>query len=108
MTFFSAARQRFKKATLILSIAMMVMLSLSACGADPQTQQNANTSKVQLDKLIAHAQNIGVPGTMLAPILQQEAQLSNTNAPLTLFNGQPATDYYANLTQRYQILELQI
>src|SRR5438552_8304835 len=108
MTFFSVARQRFKKATLILSITMMAMLSLSACGADPQTQQNANASKVQLDKLIAHAQSIGVPGTMLAPILQQEAQLSKTNAPLTLFNGQPATDYYANLTQRYQILGLQI
>ncbi|HLQ28925.1 MAG TPA: L,D-transpeptidase, partial [Ktedonobacteraceae bacterium] len=91
-----------------ISIAMLVMLLLSACGGDPQTQQKADASKSDLDNLIAHAQNIGVPDTMLKPILQQEVQITNTNAPLTVFNGQPATDYYSNLAQRYQMLAVQV
>jgi hypothetical protein len=84
------------------------MLLLSACGGNPQTQQSADASKVALDGLIAHAQGIGVPDTMLKPILQQEVQISNTHAPITVFNGQPATDYYSNLSQRYQMLAVQV
>src|SRR6266704_3375092 len=38
----------------------------------------------------------------------QEAQLSSTSAPITLFSDQPATDYYANLTRRYQMLAIQV
>jgi len=64
---------------------MLVTLLLSACGGDPQTQQRANLSKTDLDRLISQAQGIGVPSTMLAPITQQEAQISNTSAPLTIF-----------------------
>jgi len=45
---------------------------------------------------------------MLKPILQQEVQITNTNAPLTVFNGQPATDYYSNLAQRYRLLAIQV
>jgi len=87
---------------------MLVTLLLSACGGDPQTQQQANKSKADLNNLISHAQSIGVPDAMLKPIIQQEDQLSNTNAPITIFSGQPATDYYSNLTQRYQFLAVQV
>jgi len=89
-------------------MVMLVTLLLSACGGDPQTQQQANKSKADLDNLISHAQSIGVPDAMLKPIIQQEDQLSNTNAPITVFSGQPATDYYSNLTQRYQFLAVQV
>ncbi len=108
MIFFTASRRHIKHGLLSISIAMLVMLLLSACGGDPQTQQKADASKSDLDNLIAHAQTIGVPDTMLKPILQQEVQITNTNAPLTVFNGQPATDYYSNLAQRYQMLAVQV
>ncbi len=108
MTFFIAARKRFKNSVLTISIVMLVTLLLSACGGDPQTQQRANLSKTDLDRLISQAQGIGVPSTMLAPITQQEAQISNTSAPLTIFSGQPATDYYSNVAQRFQMLSIQV
>jgi len=84
------------------------MLLLSACNGDPQAQQTAIQSKAHLDSLLAHAQNIGIPNDMLQPIIYQEAQLSTTNAPIGVFTDQPATSYYSNLTQRYQILTVQL
>src|SRR5437763_11628724 len=106
MTFFTWGR--VKNSILIVCMVMLVTLLLSACGGDPQTQQQANKSKADLDNLISHAQSIGVADAMLKPIIQQENQLSNTNAPITVFSGQPATDYYSNLTQRYQFLAVQV
>lgn len=102
------ARRLSKKSIIAISLALLAMLLLSACGGNPQTQQKANQSKTKLDSLIAHAQSIGVPAATLQPVLVQEAQLSSTSAPITLFNDQPATDYYANLTQRYQTLAIQV
>jgi hypothetical protein len=100
--------QRINKATITISIALLVMLLLSACGGNPQTQLKANQNKIQLDTLLAHAQSIGVPGPMLQPILNQEAQLSATNAPISVFNDQPATNYYTNLSQRYAMLTIEV
>jgi len=102
------ARRHSKRSIIVISVALLAMLLLSACGGNPQTQQKANQSKTQLDSLIAHAQSIGVPAATLQPILVQEAQLSSTSAPITLISDQPATDYYANLTQRYQMLTIQL
>ena len=45
---------------------------------------------------------------MLQPIQQEETQLSQTKAPLSLFSDQNATDYYANLARRYQVLAVQL
>ncbi len=102
------ARRYSKRSIIVISVALLAMLLLSACGGNPQTQQKANQTKTKLDSLIAHAQSIGVPAATLQPILVQEAQLSSTSAPMTLFNDQPATDYYANLTRRYQTLGIQV
>src|ERR671924_225173 len=88
---------RRNKKLLFLCIALLIMLLLSACNGDPQTQQRADQSKITLDNALAHAQSIGVPDTLLQSIKQQETQLSATHAPLTLFSDQPATDYYTNL-----------
>ena len=87
---------------------LLLALTLSACGGDPQTQQQSNTSKASLDTAIAHAKDIGVPDTMLQPIVSQEAQLTATNAPITLFSDTPATDYYTHLAQRYHMLAIQV
>jgi len=100
MTSITVAHRHAKRGILPVSIFLVIMLLLSACGADPQTQQQANNSKTDLDRLISQAQSIGVPGTMLKPIIQQEAALTHSSAPLTIFSGQPATDYYNNLALR--------
>src|SRR2546430_7216975 len=106
MAHFLSSPRRLNRSTIITCIVMLGTLLLSACGGNPQTQQQADNSKAILDKTIAHAQNIGVPNTVLTPIIQQETQLSNTTAPIPFFNGQ--TDYYANITQRYQVLAVQV
>jgi len=88
---------------------LLLGLILSACGSgDPQSQQQATTNKAALDAALAHAKDIGVPNTMLQPIVSQERQLSATNVPVTVFSDQPATDYYTNLSQRYHMLTIQV
>ena len=97
--------RRWMPATLII---LLLALVLSACGSNPQLQQQATTNKASLDAALAHAKDIGVPNTMLQPILSQEAQLSATNAPITVFSDQPTTNYYTNLSQRYHMLTIQV
>lgn len=84
------------------------MLLVSACGNSSQLQQQANSSKAALDSSISHAQSIGVPNTMLQPILGQEQLLSSATAPVTILDDQPAADYYSNLAQRYAMLTVQV
>jgi len=88
--------------------ALLLMLLLSACSGDPQTRQQTDQSRAALTAAIAHAQSIGVPSTMLTSVIAQQAQLQQTSAPLTIFSDQPATDYYHNLAQRYQMLTVQV
>jgi lipoprotein-anchoring transpeptidase ErfK/SrfK len=103
------SRQRAKNGCILACIALLAMLLVSACGVDPQTQQNTNSNKAQLDAQIAHAKSIGVPNAMLQPIIQQENALGKTNAPISLFfDGQAGTNYYNNLTQRYHTLIVQV
>jgi len=105
------SRQRARKGMLASSIALLLVLFFSACGNDPQTQhmqQQAQQNKTALDQVIAQARDIGVPNAALQPILSQITALSRTNAPITVFSNQPATDYYTNLAQRYAMLTTQV
>ncbi|MBO0777195.1 MAG: L,D-transpeptidase family protein [Ktedonobacteraceae bacterium] len=97
----------YKKLPALFAVALLLSLLLSACGGDAQTQQKANQNKTNFDNAIAHAQSIGVPDSLLQPIIQQSQQLNKSNAPLALVD-QPVTDYYSNLAQRYQMLTLQV
>ncbi|GCE22749.1 hypothetical protein [Dictyobacter kobayashii] len=100
-------RRRSHQVLSLMSVTLLLLVMLSACG-DPQVQSNASTDKAALDKAIAHAQSVGVPDTLLHPILNQENKINNTNEPVTLFSTQPATDYYSNLARNYQTLTVQV
>lgn len=90
------------------TIAFLFLFLLTACGGDPQLHQQADTNKTSLDTALAHAHSVGVPNTLLQSIEQQEQQLSQTNAPLSIFSDQNTNNYYTNLTQRYQMLTTQV
>ena len=108
MALFPVSQGFIRKGTLALVSAALVMLFLSACGGDPQAQQQASQNKSAFDNEIAHAQNIGIPASMLTPITNQARQLNATNAPVALFNDQSITGYNSNLAARYQMLTLEI
>lgn len=108
MSYLRSTRRRASKGVLVLTLAILIMLLLSACGGNPQLQQQVSQNKAALDSAIVHAQSIGIPRTMLQPIISQEAQLSKTNAPIGLLNNQPVNDYYSNLGQRYAMLAVQV
>src|SRR5713226_3952346 len=93
MAHFPLTQRHMRKGIFALVSALMVMLFLSACGGDPQAQQQASQNKSAFDNEIAHAQSIGIPVSMLTPITSQAAQLSATNAPVDLFNDQSITSY---------------
>ena len=102
------ARRSVSKGTLIFSLGILLAMLLSACNSNPQLQQQESQNKVELDNAIIHAQNIGVPYSMLQPIIGQENQLTHTNAPIGLLNNQPVNDYYSNVAQRYAMLTVEV
>lgn len=98
-----------KKKTITAStIAFLFLFLLTACGGDPQLHQQADKNKTALDAALSHAQSIGVPGNLLQSIQQQEQQLAQTSAPMSVFSDQNTNDYYNNLAQRYQALTTQV
>jgi len=102
------ARRSVSKGMLIFSLGILLAILLSACNSNPQLQQQESLNKVELDNVIIHAQSIGVPTSMLQPIIIQENQLTQTNAPIGLFNDQPVNEYYSNVAQRYATLTVEV
>ncbi|HET8845126.1 MAG TPA: L,D-transpeptidase [Ktedonobacteraceae bacterium] len=95
----------------LLNLCLFLMLAtilFSACGGNSQLQQKAGQNKQDLDSSLIHAQTIGVPANLLAPIIQQKQQLENTHAPLGLFGDAIVNDYYTNLALRYSQLNSQV
>jgi hypothetical protein len=84
------------------------LLLVSGCGGSAQLQQQAGQDQAQLDRLLQHAQAIGVPASLLNPIQKQEQQLRATSAPFDLFNDQSTNAYYHNLSTRYTQLQIQL
>ncbi len=108
MSYSPAFPRHMRKSLLATTAALLVMLLLSACNGNPQTQHQANQYKADLDKALAQAESVGVPSAMLQQIQQQDVQLSQTKAPISLFSDRNVTDYYANLARRYQVLGVQV
>jgi hypothetical protein len=107
MASIASLRGQARKSILILVVVLLIPMLLSACDGDPQAQQQATSQKAQLDGLIVHARNIGVPNAMLQPIVSQEQEISSTSKPFTIFD-QPITDYYNNIAKRYQMLAVEV
>ncbi|TMC22085.1 MAG: L,D-transpeptidase [Chloroflexi bacterium] len=108
MSYQFISSRHLRKAMATISIALLVMLALSACGSESGLQKQATREKAILDQTIAHAQGIGVPHNVLKSIMDQETQVNTAPTPVPLFSDQPAHAYYNNLAQRYQILTLQV
>ena len=107
MASIASLRGQGSKHILILLVVLLIPMLLSACDGDPQAQQRATSQKSQLDGLIVHARNIGVPNAMLQPIVNQEQEISSTSKPFTIFD-QPITDYYNNIAKRCQMLSVEV
>ncbi len=108
MTSRSATRRRVEKTLALCLLLSLVIFLLSACGGNPQTQQQTNKDKQALDNSLAQARSIGVPANLLQPIIQQEQQLTGTHAPLSLLGDQPVNNYYQDLSARYSQLNSQV
>jgi hypothetical protein len=107
MLFSTSAHRPMLRLGLVLCILALLALSLNACSENATIKQQALDSKADLDSELTQAQTIGVPASQLNSILQQEEQLIGSNPPLTMFFAQPASIYYTNLAQRYQMLTVQ-
>src|SRR5689334_9497386 len=94
--------KRMRRMSSFVLLITLLTLLLSACGS-PQTEQQYNQSKAELDKQIASARNSGISDSILQPILNQEKSLRQTSTLPALFAGQSATDPYQNLAKRYQM-----
>jgi hypothetical protein len=97
-----------RNGVIILTAALLLTLLLNACGDNPQKQQMAAHSETSFEKELAYARSIGVPESLLQPLVQQAQGLKQTHAPWTLFSNQPTTTYYTNMSQRYQMLTVQL
>lgn len=105
-------KQRTRKKTLVQVgcgiglVALLTLLVLGVAGIgyenDPRATQQVVQSRAELDRLIAQAGTMGVPPSLLQPVLQQEQQLTNSNRsfPLHFFNAN--TDQ--RLAQSYRAL----
>ena len=99
-------RARSLRVTQVLLAGVLagVLLLTSACGGDSHLQQQASAAHAQLDQQIKHAESIGVFGSSIQPILQQEQVLNKNSAPFSMFDDTPANTFYKNQTTSYQQL----
>ena len=91
---------------LFVGVMIGLMMFMSACGGDSHIQQQANQNKAQLDHLLQQARDIGVPLSLLQPVLNQEQQLSDSNG--IGLNTQSNTNYYHYLATHYSQLSAQV
>ncbi|GAC1567926.1 MAG: hypothetical protein NVS3B14_15470 [Ktedonobacteraceae bacterium] len=94
--------------TMLVGLIIGLVLVTSGCGGSQQSQQQASQGKAKFDSTLQHARDIGVPASSLQPILHQEQQLSSTSVPFSLFDNQPATNYYLNQAKQYNQLLTQL
>lgn len=110
-------KKRIKNRVVVLTAALSITFlpflllfpfSSGPSGANPQVQQHAKQSQTSFEKELAYARTIGMPESLLQPIVRQDQALKQTHAPWTFLSNQPTIMYYTNLSQRYQMLTVQL
>lgn len=97
-------------AQLTCAVGVFLLFSLLVLGVVGYTgsagaQQQIARSKAALDQQISRARLVGVPSSLLQPVLQQEQQLDSSSSLLARLINASA---YASLTNRYQALEMRV
>ncbi len=93
----------------ILSVMFLaVFLLTSACGGNAQIRQRATGGQARYMKLLQHAEQIGIPSSMLQPVLQHQNQLAHMSAPSNPFDDQGLNSYYNGLSNSYDRLTIQL
>jgi len=96
-------RPRIAQAIVALLLLSTTLL-MSACGGGAQERQTALQSQARFDQQLKYAQQIGVPASLLQPLLQAEQQSPGSSPPFNLFSNQSTDTYYDNLTAHYSLL----
>lgn len=92
----------------LLLLLTFIVSGVAVSRPDPRVEQQVQQNRSQLDRLIHHAIMLGVPISLLQPVLKREQALNSSNAPVALFNKQPGTSYDQYLAQRYHVLFAQV
>ena len=101
--------QQFRSRQVLLFLLFLAILLLtSACGGDAQIRQRATGSQARFARLLQHAEQIGIPVSMLQPVLQRQEQLTSTGAPFNPFDEQAINNYYSDLNHNYDRLTVQL
>jgi len=83
---------------------LSLLLFLSACGSLSPAGQQAQQDKAALDAELTHAQQIGVPQSLLAPIQDQENRVAQGASPTGLFGDKTPDSAYKDASTSYQVL----
>ncbi|HEU4783793.1 MAG TPA: hypothetical protein VFS83_10670, partial [Ktedonobacterales bacterium] len=87
-----------------LLIVVLVTMTLAACGSDPN-QEAAQQNKSRLDNELKHARTtLGLPDSMLNPIVSQENQISSGEGGFN-YNYQDAAANYTLLFNQLVSME---
>lgn len=98
-------RVLYRRSTWLLTPFFLgLLLFLSACGSLTPEGQRTQQYKAALDAELAHAQHIGVPQSMLAPLFELENQVAQGVAPVSLFGDKNSDSVYQNASASYQVL----
>ncbi|HEX5155828.1 MAG TPA: L,D-transpeptidase [Ktedonobacterales bacterium] len=96
--------RRTPRWVMALLIVVVVCMTLAACGSDPN-QEAAQQNKARLDNELKHARTaLGLPDSMLNPIVTQENQISSGEGGFN-YNYQDAAANYTLLFNQLVSME---
>ncbi len=104
-------RRRRRIALLLLALLLPIsgiLLFTQMFGSSARMRQKAEEDRVHFTQAVQQAQKLGMPDSLLQPLLAQQQQLSSSSAPFSLFNPGGADEYYRALALNYQKLAAQV
>jgi hypothetical protein len=86
----------------VFAALLLLALVAAACGADP-SQAQARRNRAQLDAELRHAQQIGIPPSMLQPVVTGERKTANGEGGWGYSYQSAAADYSRLYSQLIQV-----